>query len=125
MKWLKDVSYWHRVILTVFAILGGSIAGGMIASKMLGEKEAETGSYIGAGISIIGAIWLIFVSAPTPEVSSFGDPLKELDPYADVSTRDLKQRYAQLNNAFHFFTDAQRREHDRILHSLLMRGERP
>ena len=46
-------------------------------------------------------------------------------PYAHVPTSELKRRHAELNRHFHVLTHEQREEHDRILHVLLMRGEKP
>jgi hypothetical protein len=46
-------------------------------------------------------------------------------PYAQVPTSELKRRHAELNRHFDFLTDEEREEHDRMLHALLMRGERP
>ncbi len=124
MIWLRHVSYWHRSILTLIVVFIGAVAGSMLDERT-GQPASETTSYIGAGIGLALAIWIFFLSAPTPGVSSFGDPFEDMDPYSHVSTAELKRRHSELNRVFHMLTEEQRKEHDMILHALLMRGERP
>lgn len=46
-------------------------------------------------------------------------------PYAKVPTSELVLRHAELNKHFDILTYEEIKEHDKILHVLLMRGKKP